>query len=262
MLEESEEELFTLDDRMRLSLNKFKKMFSIALIIVIFVFIFSGYGLYEIFLIEIYLGELEVELPLLDDESVSFHATQVESAFEISLVVVIGAIVWMGFRGIKIHKELTYLQQQKIRQSYYLTFETTIPRGENSVERILFMISNVFPEIKEVKTKAEKKGKEFKYNVNKKIKKCVYDLTIGLDEGLLLVKFLETDTFDELEDIVKNTTQIARKTKLFRLLCIGKDFENVFQDYNFVERMNSLSRLFKLDLIEEGKKGYSMAWID
>ena len=67
---------------------------------------------------------------------------------------------------------------------------------------------------------------------------------------------------DELKDIVTNTTQIARKTKLFRLLCISKNFDNVFQDYDFVERVNSLSRLFKLDLIEEGEKGYSMSWID
>ncbi len=263
MLKESEEELFTLDDRMRLSLNKFKKMFSIALIIVIFVFIFSGYGLYKIFLIEIYLDELEVELPLLDDESVSYHATDVESAFEISLAVVIAAIAWMGFRGIKIHKELTYLQQQKIRQSYYLTFETMLPKGVTSTEKILYMITQVFPEIKEEKKKKEKKGKEFKYDEDKKIKNIVYNLSLKIcDEGLLLVKFLDENTFDELKEIVKNTNKIKKQTKVFRLLCVSTNFDDVFQDYGFEERVNSLSRLFKLDLIEESPKGYSMAWID
>lgn len=262
MQEVSEEEDFSLEDRMRLSLNKFKKLFTYTLIIVLAIFFFSGYALVEIITIDEYLRGLDFDFPKIGDDTVFYKVENVLYGTVISMGIVVCAMTWLALRGRKIWKELSELQKQKIRQSYFLTFETTVPKGDTPTERIFYMISKVFPEIKEAIKKAEKKPKKFQYEVDKKIKGTVYDLIQNTDEGMLLVKFMEKQTYDELINIVKKANKIAEKVKVFRLLCIGKDFENVFQDYGFVKRMDDLRRKFKLDLILEDKKGYSMVWID
>jgi len=260
--EVSEEEIFTLDDRMRLSLNKFKKMFGYTLIIVIFVLFFSGVAFLEITAIDEYLRGLDFDFPKIGDDTVFLKVENVLYGTITSVAIVVAAMIWLGLRGSKIWKELNELQKLKVRQSYFLTFETTVPKGDTPTERIFYMISKVFPEIKEAIKKARKKPKKFKYEVDKKLEGDVYNLVQKTDEGLLLVKFMEEQSFDELKDIVKQANKIAVKTKVFRLLCIGNDFDSVFQDYGFEGRMEELRRKFKLDLILEDKKGYSMVWID
>jgi len=216
----------------------------------------------EINAIDGYLKGLDFEFPRIDDNTIFYKIDNVFYGTLISVGIVVIALIWFGSRGRKIWSELDDLQQQKIRQSYFLTFETIVPKGDTPTKRIFYMISKVFPEIKEAVKKAEKKPKNFQYEVDKKIEGAVYDLKQNTDEGILLVKFMEKQTYDELIDIVKKANKIAKKTKVFRLLCIGKDFSNVFQDYGFEGRMDELNRKFKLDLIEEDEKGFSLGWID
>jgi len=259
--EASEEEVFTLEDRMRLSLNKFLKLFTWLLIIVLSILFFSGYSFMEINAIDGYLKGLDFDFPSIDDNTIFYKIENVFYGTLISVAIAVITIIWFGLRGRKIWSELEDLQQQKIRQSYFLIFETNVPKGDTPTERIFYMINKVFPEVKEAIKKAEKKPKKFQYETDKKIEGAVYDLKQNTDEGILLVKFMEKQTFDELKDIVKKANKIAKKTKVFRLLCIG-NFSNVFQDYGFEGRMDELNRKFKLDLIEEDEKGFSLGWID
>ena len=152
-----------------------------------------------------------------------------------------------------------------IRKSYLLNFETAIPKGTSRVDKILNEALKVFPELKETKREAEKKDKKMHYELNKEFGDVTYDLSLKTKSGeFFLVKFVEDEvTFDELQSVVKNTNKIFKNNLVvFRLLCVGKDFQQFFQDYGIEERMNSLTRSFKLDLIDEYEKGYTMAWID
>ena len=261
VINESEEEVLTLEDRMHLSLNKFRKLVKYIILISIGVFVFSGYAFYEITTIDTFLKSLKFDFPNVDDNSIFYHVEQIQGSVAISIAIAVGVMVWLAVRGSKVVDELNDLQKQKIRQSYYLTFETSVPRGETPAERIFYMVNSVFPEVKQAKRKAEKRGEEF-YQADEKIRDYVYSLTINTEEGLLLVKFLEKQTFDELKNIVKNTGKISEKTKVFRLICVGKNFDEIVQDSDFENKMNKLSRTFKLDLISDDDKGYSMVWID
>ena len=150
-----------------------------------------------------------------------------------------------------------------IRKSYLINFETAVPSGSTRVEKLFNEAVKVFPELKDTVKHAEKKGKELDSIENFESGDVVYDLRVKTkSDQFFLVKFLEEETYDELKNIVKNTENKFEEDKVFRLICVGTDFQNVFQDYDWIERVNSLSRSFKLDLIQEGPKGYSMVWID
>ena len=163
MLKESEEGILTLDERMRLSMNKLQKTLGYIILIVISVFFFSGMALYETITIDTYLNNLEFEFPMVDDRDIFDHVTQIQYLTIVSIGIVFFALIWLVTNGRKIYGELGELQNQKIRQSYYLTFETTVLHGENSVEKLFNTLRNVFLEIKEAEGKKEKRGKEFKY---------------------------------------------------------------------------------------------------
>jgi len=192
--------------------------------------------------------------------------TDVNKFASLGLMVFVGGLgiaVWIYSK--KEIKEYNELADGFIRKSYLINFETAVPKGSTKVEKILNEAIKVFPELKETQKAAEKKGKKIHYEINKETGDTAYDLTLITKSGqYFLVKFMEKETYDDLKNIVKNTNKKFGKDKVFRLLMVGKDdnFDNIFQDYGFEESMNNLKRKFKLDLIVESDKGYSMVWID
>jgi len=205
-------------------------------------------------------GELTEEiLTLLRDN------TDVNKYVSLALMVLVGGlviVVW--FYSKKEIKEYNELSDGFIRKSYLINFETAVPTGSTKVEKILNEAIKVFPELKETQKEAEKKGKKIHYEINKEIGDTVYDLSLKTKSGqYFLVKFIEKETYEDLENIVKNTNK-KFKDKVFRFLLVGKfeSFSGIFQDYGFDGRMDDLKRKFKLDIISESDKGYSMDWID
>jgi len=259
---ESKEETLSLEERMHLILNDFGKLISYIILISMAVFLFSGLALYEITTIDNYLNSLDFDFPNVDDESIYYHVGQVQSYTVISIAVVVIAMVWFASRGRKIIKELNFLQKEKIRQSYYLTFETSVPIGQTPIERILYMIRSIFPEIKVAERKRQKKGKKL-YDVEKRIKDYVYDLVIYTGEGPLLVEFFNKKLgFEDLKDFVKKTNNAFEKVKLLRVLCVAKEYDEIFYKDEIVPKMKDLNRRFKLDLIVAEGDSYSMLWLD
>ena len=260
MLKEPEEETLSLEEKMHLTILEKSKSakgeYGFWALIFLLLFAIS-------FLAWINSNLLDVEI---NDEILALLQENNDNIMYISLglFVFFSGLIFVGMiYSQREAKKLNKLVDGFIRKSYFINFETAIPKGANKVEKILNEAIKVFPELKETKREAEKKGKKLHYEINKEIGDFVYDLSLKTKSGeFFLVKFFETETFDELEKIVKNTNKAFKKHKVFRLIYVAKDFQNVFQDYGFEDRMNSLSRSFKLDLIEEQDEGYSMVWID
>ena len=157
-------------------------MFGYILLIVFSILFFSGVAFSNIITIDVYLKGLDFDFPKIDDDGTVFlKVTNVFYGTITSVVIVVIAMIWMGLRGRKIWNELSELQKLKIRQSYFLTFETTVPKGKDDAEKIFSIVSKVFPEIKEAIKEAGKKHKKFQYEVDKEIKGAVYDLKLNTD---------------------------------------------------------------------------------
>ena len=94
--------VFTLEDRMRLSLNKFKKMFSYIQIIVLSILFFSGVAFLEITTIDEYLKGLDFDFPKIGDDTVFLKVENVFYGTIVSVGIVVMAMIWLGLRGRKI----------------------------------------------------------------------------------------------------------------------------------------------------------------
>lgn len=255
-----ETEGFTLQERMHLSLNKFTKVMGILLIILIFPFIFSAIGIWSANEIN-----LDLENSGIDPSSDIFDDVyRVFMASVITVAVIVSIMIWYGVRGSKILKELDELNKQFIRQSYLQNLETSVARGKDRSEKIINQLVAVFPEVKEAKIKAEGDEEEF-YSTNKKIGDYTYSIDLPLDNRtkILLVKFFDHKLqFDDLELLVKNVKKSFEKTSPFRVICIATEYDEIFKKDELIEKMEELDIKFKLDLIIEDEKGYSIIWID
>ena len=260
MLKESEEEHLTLEERMHLQIRDrartLKKSNSVSVIIFLLIIFVTILAWDNATYLEDGLTEEEKIFLIEDTDTLKYLAL-------ILLVIVGGLIVFETINGKKQRKILEELVDGFIRKSYLINFETAVPKGSTRVEKILNVALKVFPELKETEKKAKQKGKQIHYELNKEVGDFVYELSLKTKSGeLFLVIFLEEQTFEELEAIVKNTNKKFEKNKIFRLICVGTDFTQVFTDHSVEEIMDDLSRSFKLDMIEEHEKGYFMTWID
>ena len=97
--------------------------------------------------------------------------------------------------------------------------------------------------------------------INQKINGETIDGIVSTKKGDFIVKFYDKTVS---ESDLKNLVDILSKSrdKIFRVLCVAKDYEDDIQSNKLVDIMDKMPKYFKLDLIFEEEHGYSMLWID
>ena len=169
--------------------------------------------------------------------------------------------IWGSIRGRTHTQEFESIERQFIRQSYLVNFETSIPEGETRIEKILNQAILVFPVLKEEQRKAKKKQIKIPYKINQRLNGDTLDAIVATDKGDFIVKFFDkTVSFSDIENLVKKLAK--SRDRISRVLCLAKDYEEELQTSKLVDFMEKLSKDFKLDLIFEEERGYSMLWID
>jgi len=179
--------------------------------------------------------------------------------------VVIGLLsflfIWVTYRGKAHTEEFESIERQFIRQSYLVNFETSIPEGENRIEKILNEAIHVFPTLKEIQRKAKTKQTKIPYKIDQKFNGETIDGIVSTKKGDFVVKFYDKTVS---ESDLKNLVRILSKSrdKIFRVLCVAKEYDEELQSNKLVGIMDNMTKYFKLDLIFEEEHGYSMLWID
>ena len=179
--------------------------------------------------------------------------------------IVIGLLtflfLWVTKRGNDHKKEFESIEGQFIRQTYLVNFETSIPEGQNKVEKILNQAIHVFPTLKDVQRKSKEKQTKIPYKIDQHVNGLALDAVVATNKGEFIVKFYEkTVSFSDIQELVN--TLIKSRDRIFRVLCVAKDYDESLQSNKLVEIMDKLPKYFKLDLIFEEEHGYSMLWID
>lgn len=197
------------------------------------------------------------------DGIVTLYITQVWLMYGNGVVIALLSFlfVWVTYRGKEHTKEFESIERQFIRQSYLVNFETSIPEGQTRVEKILNEAIHVFPALKEIQRKAKSKQTKIPYKVDQKIDDQTIDGIVSTKKGDFIVKFYDkTVTESDLLDLVKLLSK--SRDKIFRVLCVAKDYDESLQSNKLVGIMDKLPKYYKLDLIFEEEHGYSMLWID
>ena len=179
--------------------------------------------------------------------------------------VVIGLLsflfIWVTYRGKAHTEEFESIERQFIRQSYLVNFETSVPEGETRVEKILNEAIHVFPTLKEVQRKAKLKQSKIPYKLDQKFNGETIDGIVSTKKGDFIVKFYDkTVSESDLKNLIKTLSK--SRDKIFRVLCVAKDYDEDLQSNKLVGIMDKIPKYFKLDLIFEEEHGYSMLWID
>ncbi|GBF24389.1 hypothetical protein MnTg01_00728 [archaeon MnTg01] len=194
---------------------------------------------------------------------VSLYITQVWLMYGNGVVIALLSFlfVWVTYRGKAHTQEFESIEQQFIRQSYLVNFETSVPEGTTKVEKILNEAIHVFPALKEVQRKAKLKQTKIPYKLAQKYNGETIDGIVSTKKGDFIVKFYEkTVSESDLINLVKILSK--SRDKIFRVLCVAPDYEEDLQSNKLVEIMDKIPKYFKLDLIFEEEHGYSMLWID
>ena len=194
---------------------------------------------------------------------VALYITQVWLMYGNGIVIALLSFlfVWVTYRGKAHTQEFESIERQFIRQSYLVNFETSVPEGETRVEKILNEAIHVFPALKEIQRKAKSTQSKIPYKIDQKINGETIHGIVSTKKGDFIVKFYDKSVS---ESDLKNLVQLLSKSrdKIFRVLCIAKDYDESLQSNKLVGIMDKLPKYFKLDLIFEEEHGYSMLWID
>jgi hypothetical protein len=196
------------------------------------------------------------------DSIISLYATQ--TWLMASNGVVIGLLsflfLWITYRGQAYKQELKEIENQLIRQSYLVNFETSIPEGQTRIDKILNHSSLVFPELQYLLRKAKPENKKLPYKLNQQIKNDTVDILVSTKRGDFIVKFFDNLTYQTLEEFTNNLSKSGKL--IFRVLCVAKNFDEEMQSSQLSTLMQKLNLDFDMDLIFEEDQGYSMLWIN
>jgi hypothetical protein len=168
--------------------------------------------------------------------------------------------LWITYRGNAYKKELKEIENQLIRQSYLVNFETSIPEGESRVDKILNHSALVFPELQYLIRRAKPENKKLPYKLNQHIRNDVVDIIVSTKRGDFVVKFFDNLSFKTLQEFTENLSKSGKM--IFRVLCVAKNFDDQMQSSQLSTLMQQLDLDFDIDLIFEEEQGYSMLWIN
>ena len=246
MLEKSIKDL-NLDDRMYLAIHEYKSTISFFIVFMGIIGLLIGYSVLTI-------------NSNYDDSDTIWTATVLLIG---TVAILIGVGAWMIIRNSRFFRELSYMQQQKIRQSYFLAIETTVPEGETSVERVYDILGNVLPEIKLTKKNARKKGEKFQHDLEFKSQGEVFDLKVNTSEGIVLVEFFDKIlSWDDLKGFVERIDKAFKDVnEILRVVCVSKDFDDIFLSEELSDKIKKISNTYKIDLLKEDKTGFTTLFI-
>lgn len=204
-------------------------------------------------------GEKNVSVDLISSLYSIFKGLQTATGF--TAFILIALFGWMLKRVRGDYNRLQQLDKEYIRQSYILNFEIKVPKGDSREERILNHLMFVFPQLKKLQRKWNKKGIDIPYQVNQDVNGYNANLLVNMPNktGQLIIKFFDDKV--RFEDI-KELTKHLKKSTIFRVVCVANEYDDSFRTDEIENKMNQLSRDFAIDLILESQKGYTTIWVD
>jgi hypothetical protein len=203
----------------------------------------------------------------------------------ISIAISAYVFGWFVIKAPHAYRKLQEWDEDYLESAYILIFDTTIPKGSSTGEKVFNLSKLVFPELRSdlyispldkptfpsfVKALLSKRKitrntihADISESLNYTIDSYVLDVAYKTDEGYFIVKDFK-DKIVTPEDL-RQLTRIAKEkfTRIFRVICVAQAYDESFMDKVRLDKqmIKELKANFKIDLILEEKVGYSVLWI-
>ncbi len=172
----------------------------------------------------------------------------------LGFAVVVGTLIVIVVHYRPMIKPLNETLRQYIQDAYFLNIQLTSPKGTRT-ERILNLLSNVFPEVY-VKSEDE-------IITEKKFGKHTFDFYINTKEGKFAGIFFEGIlSLEKIKEFTNNAKKYFESGD--RIICIAKELESIFESGKLNEKSGeNIQGEFNLDILkEDDNEQLSIIWID
>ena len=191
----------------------------------------------------------------------------------------------MIVRSKRFYNELNTWNEEYLQSSYTLIFDTTVPKGNTTGEKVLSLASLIFPQLRAdyfdyyyvanfakafFKRKFIKSWKDkIQASLNYRIGQEYYlDVALKTLEGYFIVKdfgdsILSVENLKELIKIISREFRNKhRQLDVFRVIVVAKDYDQPFLNRESLEQImkGELSKI-DIDLIVQEQVGYTVLWV-
>jgi hypothetical protein len=203
-----------------------------------------------------------------------------------SVIIILPFLIFMIVRSKRFYNELNTWNEEYLQSSYTLIFDTTIPKGNTTGEKVLSLAGLIFPQLradyfdyyyvanfmkaffkrKFTKSWKEKTQASLNYRVGQKY---YLDVALRTLEGYFIVKDFGDNvvTVDNLKELIMTISNKFRdkywRLNVFRIIVVARDYDQPFLNRESLEQIinSELKAKFKIDLIVQEEFGYSVLWV-
>ena len=195
-------------------------------------------------------------------------------------------LIWLLIKSHSFYRELKVWNDQYLQNAYVLVFDTTVPKGNSTAEKVLSLTSLIFPQLRAdyidyyyvtnfvkllIKKKfAKPRDKQILASMNYSVNnEYSVDLALKTLDGYFIVKDFK-DKVVSIEDLKFLVNLVSRKFRnkylkpfVFRIIVVAKDYDQLLYNRESLERIISseLKTKLKIDLVLEEPEGYSALWV-
>jgi hypothetical protein len=202
----------------------------------------------------------------------------------ISIAISAYVFGWFVIKAPHEYRKLQEWDEDYLESAYILIFDTTIPKGTSTGEKVFNLAKLVFPELRSdlyiapldkptfrsfVKALFRKKQLTRNTNhgtlqsLNYVVDSYVLDVAHKTDHGYFIVKDFKDKVVRPEE--LRNLTKIVKEKlpHVFRVICVAKNYDETFLNRETLEELmtRDLKPPFKVDFIVEENVGYSVLWV-
>ena len=203
--------------------------------------------------------------------------------------IILLLLLWYIFQTRKFSKYFKVWKKSYFDQIYTIIFNTTIPKGDNEIAKILYLSKYIFPELRYDHIKYSPSYIDnFKYYIksklfdlkkieekrilkamNYKVNGYTFDFALKTDDGYFIIKDFQDKivNIDDIKQLIdkakskfKNKYQL---THILRILIVAKNYDKSFHERKSLEEImtKEIKSKLKIDLIVKENIGYSLLWV-
>lgn len=198
---------------------------------------------------------------------------------------------WFIIKARHEYSRISKWNEDYLHSSYILIFDTSVPKGNTTYERVLSLARLIFPELRDdfaaslwdepnayafVSTLVKR---IFRRNNKDKLDASVipekdfpaanYKLDLQKTKaGYFIVKDFEDKvaTFEDVQQLLTTCNRLRGKTpdkNIFRIICVANNYDEGFLDRESLEKLmtEKIQSDLKIDLLIKEQNGYSVLWI-
>lgn len=197
----------------------------------------------------------------------------------ISFILAVYIIVWFVIKAPHAYRRLSEWNEDYLQSAYILIFDTTLPKGESSGKRLLYLASMVFPELRPHvyysalldkpttglfakslwnKLRHREDSKTIA-TFDQKIDSYNLDVVYRTGKGYFIIKDFKNQAVTSTE--LKKFLELISKhyPKIFRMIIVANEYEPKLTGESLDEQIaSSFQYGFPVDLIVEEKLGFSV----